>query len=93
MSHPDNEPGKTYDVDDRRRAAALFDCDGIPTEWLEAGFFHELYKFVAVATLCDRMSEVRDGYVRVPAQWWQENIRGSIDRLNEIAIRSSALKN
>lgn len=83
--HPDNEPGKSYEVDDRRRAAALSACDGLPTEWLERGLVQELYKFVAVIALADHMSARENGSVVVPAMWWKEHVRGAMDRLNEIA--------
>ena len=85
MPHPDNEPGKSYDVDDRRRAAALAACEGFPTEWLERGLVQELYKFVAMIAVADRMKECRDGNVQTPERWWQEHVRGAIDRLNDIA--------
>lgn len=70
---------------DRRRTAAIAACEGLPTEWLERGLVQELYKFVAVMALADKMSEHKDGYVRTPDGWWEEYVRGSIDRLNEIA--------
>lgn len=66
MAHPSNEPGKTYDLDDRRRAAAVAACEGIPTEWLERGFIAELYKTMALVSLCDHMAERKDGDVRHP---------------------------
>jgi len=90
MGHPSNEPGKTYDVDDRRRAAALAACDGLPTEWLERGFISELYKTAALISLCDYIAERKDGDVRHPAGWWQEHIRGHIDALNAIASSGDA---
>lgn len=85
MSHPENEPGKSYNVDDRRRAAALTACDGFPTEWLERGFVRELYSFAAVMALADTMSRKEDGYVKTPSEWWREHVRGCMDRLNDIA--------
>lgn len=85
MAHPDNEPGKSYQMDDRRRAAALSACEGLPTEWLERGLVQELYKFIAVMLLADHMAERRDGFVLTPSGWWDEYVRGSVDRLNDIA--------
>lgn len=85
MAHPDNEPGKSYDVDDRRRAAALKAVEGLPTEWLERGIVNDLYKFTAVLALADRMSERVDGYVKTPTGWWDEYVRGGLDALNNLA--------
>jgi hypothetical protein len=85
MTHPNNEPGKSYDIDDRRRTAALAACEGLPTEWLERGFVGELYKFIALISLADHMAARSDGYVRIPEIWWREHVRGGIDGLNEIA--------
>lgn len=85
MAHPHNEPGKSYDVDDRRRAAALAACDGLPTEWLERGFVKELYGFMGTMALADRMLDRRDGHVLYPERMWQEWVRNTIDRLNDIA--------
>lgn len=85
MAHPDNEPGKSYDVNDRRLAAALRACEGLPTEWLERGLVQELYKSMSTMALADRTLDRRDGYVLYPERMWQEYVRGTIDRLNEIA--------
>lgn len=85
MAHPSNEPGKTYDLDDRRRAAAVAACEGIPTEWLERGFIAELYKTMALISLADHMAERKDGDVRHPERWWNEHVRGQRNALNEIA--------
>jgi len=85
MSHPDNEPGKSYDINERRQAAALAACEGLPTEWLERDLVQELYKFVAMISLADHMATEKNGYVQTPSEWWAQNVRGGIDRLNEIA--------
>jgi hypothetical protein len=83
--HPDNEPGKSYQTDERRRAAALTACEGLPTEWLERGVVGELYKFVALIALADKMADRTDGFVRNPEGWWDEHVRGGLDALNRIA--------
>lgn len=85
MPHPDNEPGKSYDEDDRRRAAALTACAGLPTEWLERGLVGELYKAIALLALADKMAERIDGDVRHPERWWNDHVRGTLDGLNRIA--------
>lgn len=85
MTHPDNEPGKTYDIDDRRRDAAVNACDGIPTEWLERGFIKELYRAMALISLANHMAERKDGDVRCPERWWNEHVGGQIGALNSIA--------
>lgn len=85
MTHPDNEPGKSYDVDDRRKMAALKAVEGLPTEWLERGLVNDLYQFVAVMALADKMSERVNGYVRTPSGWWDEYVRARLDALNNIA--------
>ena len=85
MDHPDNEPGKSYQVDDRRRAAALAACEGLPTEWLERDFVQEMYRFVALMALADKMQDRDGGNIITPASWWDEHVRGSIDRMNEVA--------
>lgn len=90
MAHPSNEPGKTYDLDDRRRAAAVEACNGIPTEWLERGFIAELYKTMALISLADHMAERKDGDVRHPERWWREHVRAHIDALNNIATNDAA---
>lgn len=85
MAHPDNEPGKSYDVDDRRRVAALAACKGLPTEWLERGLVQELYKFVALIALADKMAERRNGYVLSPETWWRDHVAAAIEQINSIA--------
>lgn len=85
MAHPDNEPGKSYDIDERRRLAALNACDGLPTEWLERGFIKSLYAFAACVAVADKMADRVDGQVRIPATWWSDHIRAEIDALNNLA--------
>lgn len=81
-SSKDNEPGKTYDIDDRRRDAALEACDGLPTEALERGIVKELYKLAAFLTVHDAMAPRERGNVVIPEWIWADNIRGAINRLN-----------
>lgn len=77
---------KSYIDNDRRRAAALSACEGLPTEWLERGLVNELYKAIALLALADRMGERRDGSTIVfPIPWWDAHVRGAIDELNLIA--------
>lgn len=83
MAHQDNEPGKTYDVDDRRRAAALAACDGIPTEALERGIIKELYTIAGFLVVTDAMGERRDGYVLIPEHMWAADIRARINLMND----------
>lgn len=90
--HPDNEPGKSYQIDDRRREAALAACNGLPTEWLERGLISELYKFVAVIALVDTMTKDDGGSLRIPRSWWQEHVRKSLDGLNEIATAPTRIQ-
>lgn len=85
MTHPDNEPGKTYDVDDRRRAAVLSACEGLPTEWLERGFVKKLYSAVAVFALADKLGDRRGGSIVFPLRWWEDDVRAEFDMLNNIA--------
>lgn len=81
----DNEPGKSYDVDDRRRAAALAACDGLPTEWLERGFVQRMFTAMAAFALCNHVGE-RDGKtISFPEQWWDADIRAQLDALNNVA--------
>jgi hypothetical protein len=82
-SHPENKPGQTYDVNDRRRVAALKACDGLPTEALEHGVIKELYSLAALMVVHDKMAERRDGSVVISEAIWQTHIRAAIDRLNE----------
>lgn len=85
MSASDNEPGKTYDIDDRRRAAALEACEGLPTEWLERGFIKQMYTAIAAFSLSNHMGE-RDGKtISFPEKWWDADIRAQLDALNNIA--------
>lgn len=86
MSHPDNQPGFTYDVDDRRREAALKACDGLPTEALERGIIKELYTLAASMTVADKMALRKDGSVLIPAHLWEADVRGAINRLNETCV-------
>lgn len=81
-SSGDNEPGKTYDVDDRRRAAALAACDGLPTEALERGIVQELYRLAAFITVHDAMAPREKGNVVIPEWIWADNVKTSINRLN-----------
>lgn len=81
--HQDNKPGQSYDVDDRRRAAALAACEGIPTEALERGIVQELYKLAATMTMHDKMAERKDGNVVVSEWIWDEHVRSAINRLND----------
>ncbi len=75
---------QSYENDDRRRAAALEACKGIPTEALERGIVAELYKLAAVCALAGVMSQRRDGWVVIPSGWWDEHIGEAKDRLNDI---------
>jgi hypothetical protein len=85
VAHPSNEPGKTYDVDDRRRLAALAACDGIPTEQLERGIVKELYAAPAFLALADKLGK-REGLSLIfPVKWWDDCVRGMLDALNNIA--------
>lgn len=85
MSHPDNEPGKSYDLDDRRRAAVLAACEGLPTEWLERGLVAELYKTIVMLALADHIGERSNGSISFPERWWKNHFRGMLDSLNSIA--------
>ena len=85
MSHPDNEPGKSYDDCDRRRAAAFNACDGIPTEWLERGLIKQMYAALAVIALADMLKEARGDDIIFPARWWRNSVRAELDKMNEIA--------
>lgn len=92
MTHPDNEPGKSYDVDDRRRTAALKACDGLPTEALERGIVNELYKAIAYLRLMDHMAERRGGYVLLLERQWLEEVRARINVLNDTVVPGSTLR-
>ena len=85
MTHPSNEPGKTYDNDERRRRAALNACDGLPTEWLERGLVKELYRAMALIALADKLAEHKEGEVCFQAGWWNAHVRGELDALNNLA--------
>lgn len=85
MSHQDNEPGKSYDDSERRRAATFAACDGLPTEWLERGLIQQMYRALAVIALADRLKEPRGGDIVFPATWWQMSVRAEIDKMNAIA--------
>lgn len=92
MSDAANEPGKSYDVDDRRRAAALKACEGLPTEALERGLVNELYILAMFTAVMDGMAERRDGCVLIPEHMWARDVRARINILNDCVVPGSTAK-
>lgn len=90
MSHPDNEPGKSYDDCGRRREATFNACDGIPTEWLERGLIKQMYAALAVVALADTLKESVNGNITFPAVWWKHAVRAELDKMNAIATAGKA---
>ena len=74
---------KSYEVNDRRRAAALAACDGLPTEALERGIIKELYKLAAVLVVADKMAMRINGIVRIPIHLWETDVCCALNRLND----------
>ena len=91
MSHPDNEPGKSYDDCERRRKAAFNACDGIPTEWLERGLIKQMYATLSVIALADTLKDVDpNGDISFPANWWRHSVREELNKMNAIATAGKA---
>lgn len=84
--HPSNEPGKSYQIDDRRRSAALVACDGLPTEALERGIVKELYMLAAFIALMNKVADRHNGDLCIPTFMWEENVGAAMNRLNDTVV-------